>query len=386
MPDRARDDRRRELQRRAFSPGGGLTESEASELRVLSAPLADPEPADPEPADPEPGEQEPPAAQEPLAAPVGGSDALRSEGEAERRSDLAGPGEDEATAPGHDATAPGRNATAPGRHRPRPGIPILLLAAVVAVLLGLGVGWLAFGRAGGGPGMTGAQRETLVQLDSSGEFDAGSVALVGTKHGAEAWHATKGAGESECLVLIAEEERQTACAEAGQPNSFGLQANLGLQADGEHVMIWAVLLEDTDGERVAIIQREIASGERYDWRSQYSGRDLEIAEFLDSSGYRGDALQLIGYDDTLPIWMTLEPGELCMLVAEPDALIAEGCASLDPSAGGRLDLGTDRAVYQLNLSENMDPVLTIIRTPDSIVCDTDSGYCGVDDRTGETSG
>ncbi|QMU97443.1 hypothetical protein FVO59_09595 [Microbacterium esteraromaticum] len=381
MPDRARDDRRRELQRRAFSPGGGLTESEASELRVLSAPLADPEPADPEP-----GEQEPPAAQEPLAAPVGGSDALRSEGEAERRSDLAGPGEDEATAPGHDATAPGRDATAPGRHRPRPGIPILLLAAVVAVLLGLGVGWLAFGRAGGGPGMTGAQRETLVQLDSSGEFDAGSVALVGTKHGAEAWHATKGAGESECLVLIAEEERQTACAEAGQPNSFGLQANLGLRADGEHVMIWAVLLEDTDGERVAIIQREIASGERYDWRSQYSGRDLEIAEFLDSSGYRGDALQLIGYDDTLPIWMTLEPGELCMLVAEPDALIAEGCASLDPSAGGRLDLGTDRAVYQLNLSENMDPVLTIIRTPDSIVCDTDSGYCGVDDRTGETSG
>lgn len=274
-----------------------------------------------------------------------------------------------------------------GRERARRlrRIPLVILAAVVSLLLGVGVGWLLFGRADAAPALTDAQRGTLVQLDASEEFDPGSIFLVGARDGAEAWYATKEADDSECLVLIAGDERTTACQRTGRANSFGLQANLNATIDDEQVIVWAVLLEGSDGEMVAVIQREPNAVE-YDWRSQYSGRDLEIAEFIDARGYSGDSLQVVGYDDALPVWMTFSGAEFCMIVAEPTALLADACSSFDPAAGGRMDLRTDRATYQLNLSSSAEPMLTIIRTPDSIVCDVDSAYCRVDDKTGEPAG
>lgn len=411
MLNEAESSRRRELQRRAFAPGGGLTDAEAAELRELSARVVAQEPSAPErtPAlaperssAPAPERSSVPAGERPSApAPERPSDAAADRaripdpgpprGAAEAEGTHASPSEDRPP-PRPVASDPGEEGSSSGAGKPRarhrrPEIPVLILSSLVAVLLGLGAGWLAFHRSDGRPAMTDAQRETLVQLDSSDEFDAGSVVLVGTKHGAEAWYATKDAAESECLVLIAEESRQTACQTAGEANSFGLQASLGTQLDGEHHMIWALLLEDASGQRVAVIQRELTPEGGYDWRSQYDGRDLEIAEYLDANGYPGDQLQLVGYDDTLPVWMTFDGEKFCMLVAEPTALRAEACSTFDSGRGGRLDMGTDRGTYQLDLSENLEPRLTIIRTPESIVCDVDSGYCGsVDDKTGEPSG
>jgi len=380
MADARSEARRRELQRRAFAPGGGLTDAEAAELRELSARVVAPAP------------QTVPMAEE------SDSDAVVPDSE---RADT---GSDQRPGPEHDPVPPpGRSPREmPDRARRMPGIPILILSALVAVLLGVGVGWLAFGRGDGTRPMTDAQRRTLVQLDASDEFDPGSVVLTGSKHGVEAWYATKTADDSECLVLVAAhgadpavesddaadvEDRQTVCQKMSGADAYGLQANVELTIDGERSVIWAVLLEDIDGERVTIIQREVLTDDgTYDWREQYSGRELEIAEFLDRSGYDGNALQLIGWDDDTPIWMTFDGTQFCLLVAEPNALTAEGCAEFDSSNGGRLEVGTDRGIYQLNLTQNVDPRLTIIRTPDSIVCDVDSGYCGVDDKTGETGG
>ncbi|MEV7631586.1 hypothetical protein AB0N64_04155 [Microbacterium sp. NPDC089318] len=370
MLNEAESSRRRELQRRAFAAGGGVSEAELGELRELDARAAAP------PAT---------TAQPPIAAPAP-TDSV-PEPETVTAEPLA---PEPASAPLDDTPAPVES-TAPRR---RPRIPVLVLSVIVAVLLGVGLGWLAFGRGAGGHAMTDAQRATLVQLDSSDEFDPGSIEFVGAKHGVEAWYATKDLDEDECLVLVAADEtaaaaedRRTSCQKTDEPDTFGLQANLELTVDGERVMIWAVLLDDADGERVTVIQREVLADDgTYDWRSQYSGPELVIAEFLDASGYDGDSLQLIGWDDTTPVWMTFDGAKFCMLVAEPTALIGEACASFDSAAGGRLDLSTDRGVYQLNLTQNVDPTLTIIRTRDSVVCDVDSGYCGVDDKTGETSG
>jgi len=265
-----------------------------------------------------------------------------------------------------------------------------VLSAIVAVLLGVGIGWLGFGRATGGHAMTDAQRATLVQLDSSNEFDPGSIEFVGAKHGVEAWYATKDLDENECLVLVADETaagaedaQTTACQKTGASDTFGLQTNLELTVDGERVMIWAVLLDDTDGDRVTVIQREVlADAGTYDWRSQYSGPELDIAEFLDASGYDGDSLQLIGWDDTTPVWMTFDGSEVCMLVAEPTALIGEACAEFDSAVGSRIEMSTARGVYQLNLTQNVDPRLTIIRTPDSIICDMTPGTAASTTRQG----
>ncbi|MFS2280391.1 hypothetical protein V2S04_06145 [Microbacterium sp. OR21] len=389
MLNEAESSRRRELQRRAFAAGGGVDEAELAELRELDAraaarPVTPPPPA----AEPESAVQSPLAAAalidsvpetEPSGAKRAASESVASD---QRDPAPADAGLDDPPAPS------GQTA------RRRPSIPVLVLSAIVAVLLGVGIGWLGFGRAAGGHAMTDAQRATLVQLDSSNEFDPGSIEFVGAKHGVEAWYATKDLEENECLVLVADdkteaadEDRRVSCQKKEAPEAFGLQANLELLVDDERVMVWAVLLDDADGERVSVIQRELLADDgAYDWRAQYSGLELEIAEFLDASGYDGDSLQLIGWDDKTPVWMTFDGSEVCMLVAEPTALIGEACAEFDSAVGSRIEMSTDAGVYQLNLTQNVDPRLTIIRTPDSIICDTDSGYCGVDDKTGGTGG
>ncbi|MEJ6554666.1 hypothetical protein PQI51_06490 [Microbacterium esteraromaticum] len=395
MLNEAESLRRRELQRLAFAAGGGLDEVQLAELRELDARAAarsvtpPPPAAEPESAVQPPAVQPPPGVQPPIAAPalidsVPQPETAASESVASDQRDP-----EPADAGLNDPPAlSGETA------RRRLSIPVLVLSATVAVLLGVGIGWLGFGRAAGGHAMTDAQRATLVQLDSSNEFDPGSIEFVGAKHGVEAWYATKDLDENECLVLVADETaagaedaQTTACQKTGASDTFGLQTNLELTVDGERVMIWAVLLDDTDGDRVTVIQREVLADDgTYDWRSQYSGPELDIAEFLDVSGYDGDSLQLIGWDDTTPVWMTFDGSEVCMLVAEPTALIGEACAEFDSAVGSRIEMSTAAGVYQLNLTQNLDPRLTIIRTPDSIICDIDSGYCGVDDKTGGTGG
>lgn len=386
-PGSAGDARRRELQRRAFAPGGGLTDAEAAELQQLSRPHDQVELTR---AD-EPGA---------LRRPDGAA-AAASLTSAESPTSAGSPASATVpTVPEPPAEAEDQAATDEAAPEKRAGLrlgipvlrllrlrfPALVLSAVVAVLIGVGVGWLAFGRDDSVPAMTDAQRATLVKLAASDEFDAGSIVLKGVKHGAEAWFATQDHAQSECLVLVAEDQQQTTCQKAGEENIFGLQANVSLQEEGETVAIWAVLMEDVRGERVTLIQRDVMSEDDSSWRVRFTGRDLEIAEYLDANDYPGDMLQLIGYDDTLPVWMTFTGAEFCMVIAEPTELIAEGCAPFDSADGSRLDVSTDRATYQLNLSESADPTLTVIRTPPSVVCDTDSGYCAVDDRTGEPSG
>lgn len=395
MLNEAESSRRRELQRLAFAAGGGLDEAQLAELRELDARAAarsvtpPPPAAEPESAVRPPAVQPPPGVQPLIAAPalidsVPEPETVATESAAsdQRDPEPADAGLDDLPAPS------GQTA------RRRLSIPVLVLSAIVAVLLGVGIGWLGFGRATGGHAMTDAQRATLVQLDSSNEFDPGSIEFVGAKHGVEAWYATKDLDENECLVLVADdkteaaaEDRRVSCQKKEAPEAFGLQANLELLVDDERVMVWAVLLDDADGERVSVIQRELLADDgAYDWRAQYSGLELEIAEFLDASGHDGNALQLIGWDDKTPVWMTFDGSEVCMLVAEPTALIGEACAEFDSAVGSRIEMSTARGVYQLNLTQNVDPRLTIIRTPDSIICDIDSGYCGVDDKTGETGG
>ena len=395
MLNEAESSRRRELQRLAFAAGGGLDEVQLAELRELDARAAarsvtpPPPAAEPQSAVQPPAVQPPPGVQPPIAAaalidsvPEPETVASESVASDQRDPEPADAGLDDPPAPSGQAA------------RRRLSTPVLVLSAIVAVLLGVGIGWLGFGRATGGHAMTDAQRATLVQLDSSNEFDPGSIEFVGAKHGVEAWYATKDLDENECLVLVADdkteaaaEDRRVSCQKKEAPEAFGLQANLELLVDDERVMVWAVLLDDADGERVSVIQRELLADDgAYDWRAQYSGLELEIAEFLDASGHDGNALQLIGWDDKTPVWMTFDGSEVCMLVAEPTALIGEACAEFDSAVGSRIEMSTDAGVYQLNLTQNVDPRLTIIRTPDSIICDTDSGYCGVDDKTGGTGG
>lgn len=348
--------RRRELQRRAFAAGGGLTDAEADELRALSAPEPDPEP-DPERVT-SPDVPDPDAPDGSLSLSQGMEP------------------EDESLSPVGSAGVSKGLSKAPDRARRRWLAP---LAAAVALLLGFGAGWLVFGR-GDEPSMTAEQRDTWVQLEGGNDYDSGSVDLIGAQYGVDAWHATKQDGEHECLVLTGGERRpQASCLPAERErNAYDLQMSTNLEEDGDTISIWAMLTEDVKGEAVVIMQRQNTS-EMWDWRSGYSEEELPIAEFLDSKGYDGDSLQLLGYDGDMPVWLH-QYDRTCLLVATATELIAEACGELD--ANTNIDVALPGSVYSVRWTDMRGPSLTIIRNAaagesvECLECPT------IDDKTG----
>ncbi|MGF2948826.1 hypothetical protein [Microbacterium alcoholitolerans] len=342
--------RRRELQRRAYAPGGGLTDAEAEELRALCTPDVVP-------------------------APVGSVNPSESpsEGPAEERADPVpneSPGVSEDPAPDPDTTDPAPDPTNPADSRPTRRW-LAPLAAAVALLLGFGAGWLAFGR-DDGLSMTAEQRDTWVQLEGANDYDSGSVELIGAQYGVDAWHATKQEGAHECLVLTGGERRpQANCLRADRErNPYDLQMSTSLEKDGDTISIWAMLTEDAKGDAVVIMQRQNTS-EGWDWRSAYSEEELPIAEFLDASGYDGNSLQLLGYDGDLPVWLH-QYDRTCLIVASATELIAEACGELDATAN--IDLALPGSIYSVRWTDMRGPSLTIIR---------DAAVTSIDDRTGE---
>ncbi|MEJ1089310.1 hypothetical protein WDU99_13395 [Microbacterium sp. Mu-80] len=384
MYDEADGARRRELERRAYAPGGALSDAEAEELRELSRrpvvlPLV-PERPSSRSAVPERGAQRRDEGRSGTAvgdAPVPDQD-VRSplpvpERGAERR-DEGAPADPEAP------TEP--DAPAPPKRRRRWLAPV---AAGAALLIGFGGGWLAFGGEDAEP-MTDAQREIWLELQASDRYDPGSVELIGAQHGVDAWHALSEDGDNECLILTGpDHDPSPACVpqNLARENPYALQASTNFEEDGAQIMVWASIIEDIHGERTVTMQRQNVS-DGWDWRSTYTEEELPIAEFLDEEGFDGNSLTLLGYDEKTPVWLS-QYNSACLLVATADEMIAQACD--EPDTEQNIELQLPDRVYRVTMGSMRGPTLTIIRTPDPVVCDVDSGYCATaDDKTGELGG
>ncbi|SJN26991.1 hypothetical protein FM104_05465 [Microbacterium esteraromaticum] len=447
MFDAAEASRRRELQRRAFAPGGELSDAEAVELRALNerrrqadaavVPPSDVVPpsgaggadaARPDAGHSDAGHADGARSRAERAAraragetrPMGGlsrasSDAPDARGDGTAVARTAADGGAAAGAsrtvgtPAHTsdahinatdlragqstdgasmlpsasasgtASAPTSGPASASASAPRTRRRWLApLAGVLILLLGIGVGWLAFGR-DAAPAMTAAQRDTWVDLEASNDYDAGSVELVGSQDGADVWFATKHDAKSECAVVTVGEESGQSCLAGDELNGQQqLGAGLAAETDEGTFQFWGLISKTTTGQRVAVVQR-YGADEGWGWRSQYDESELAIAEVLvAATGYAGEALQIIGYDAETPIWI-YQGAESCVLVADDQKVLAEACGLDDDST---IDLAMPDAVYVVRLT-NRGPVLTITRTPASVVCDVDSGYCATaDDKTG----
>ncbi|MFP1601466.1 hypothetical protein ACLD0U_02135 [Microbacterium sp. 2216-1] len=353
MPHSAR---RRELERRAYAPGGGLTDAEAHELQVLSR------------REPVP-QQEPVVEQEPVAeqAPVSESAAPEDtapEPVVQGQHTLF---DESAASESVASDDPASEDPASGATRRRWLAPLAILAALV---LGFGGGWLVFGRGDPVP-MTDAQRESWAQLRGSGDYDDGSIQLLGAELGADAWYATRQEETLECLVLTVGERTVPTCepvSAEGSDTGLGLHAVTTVKRDGEHLNLWASLGRDVRGELTVLMQYQSAT---WDWRSVYSETELPIAEFLDAAGYDGQVLQVMGYDGDTPIWLH-QSDRACILVATADELIAEACGQ--PTATEPLGLVMPHATYSVLMTDPRGPVLTVIR---------DAAEATIDDTTGD---
>jgi len=390
MMDAADAARRRELQRRAYAPGGRLTDAEAAELRALDERALDERDRserDRMPIDAPPTREDvvPPA--EADAAPAAGAPAQHPTPQHPTHTpgaDTPDVGRDPGNGPTSGVSAPDAVPASedPARVR-RPWMRVTLVG-VLAVLLGLGAGWLVFGREAA-PVMSAAQSEVFAKLQDSGDYDPGSIALLGDKYDVSVWGATKDGSTSRCLVLTHAKQTTASCVDAKTYEESNpenpLQVNMQYREDETDFMLWAGYTQGIDGRRVVVMQR-FDQNTQWDWRSQYTTEELAVVDKLVEQGFDGEFLQIVGYDGPVPVW--LYQGDRTCVIAQQDDTFAQACGELVYDSGMSLDLAVPGVTYSVLAPANRNPLLTILRTSPSITCDVDTGYCAsVDDTTGD---
>lgn len=392
--------RRRELQLRAYAPGGELSAAELAELHELQnrdrgAP-AGPAPRlgavppgssaaeAPQPADvPVEGAQmvSAPTGEAPTvpgAAPSEGSPTgltSRADADPGLASD-AGPGAGSSDPDAPSAAGRPSRAGTPVRRR------VLAAVAAVAALLGLAAGWLVFGTDLGRTAMTAEQQEVWSELEAAGEYDPGSIQLVGERFGATTWRATRDDAKLSCLLLTRKDEPPAgSCIPAASTiEGFELQVSMDYTEDGDHFMLWAMLAEDSRGDPVAVIQRHDMNASTWDWRSQYSQDELALAEALDESGFAGEYLQILGYDGASPVWL-YQQDRTCLLAVVNEVEVVAQCGMLSTDPDFPLELRVGDVVYSV-IDTNRGATLTVIRGRGA--CDPGAGACtSIDDKTGD---
>lgn len=372
MLDAAEAARRRELHQRVYAPGGALTDAEIAELHDLeNRNLVQP--------------------------PVGGSQLAASDAEVAATRDPRVEGEElgQAHTPVGVSQVAVSDAEATAVRDPRvedadvsrandagtPRAPrrrwMLPLVATIAVLVGLGAGWLMFGTGADRTTMNAAQQHTWSELEASGDYDPGSIHLVGEKYEATAWSATQDKGQRTCVILTRKDlDPAMGCrSSSGDYEGFDLQVSLDYTEDGDQYMLFAVLIEDAGGNPVTIIQQQNMTDSGWDWRSQYNEDELVQVDLLEKTGLDGEQLILVGYDGATPVWL-YQGDRTCLMVVLGATDVAQECGTLTTDPDMPLQLTVDDALYSV-IDSSRGPSLTILRSaaPTQVTCDTDTGDC-----------
>ncbi|MFE6995671.1 hypothetical protein ACFVAE_06910 [Microbacterium sp. NPDC057659] len=256
----------------------------------------------------------------------------------------------------------------------------MLAAAVAAsaLLIGVGAGWLLFGR-DAGPAMSAAQQKAWAEFEASGKYDEGSIRMVGERYGITAWYATKKELALECIMLTPAPTATVGCAPPPDPkkDEEGYWGQLSVQLELDKpkgTMVQAAIVRDTRGEPVAVLDRW-DPGPQDSWTNMFQGTELDIAKaIVKETGVDGGALQIIGYDGDTPIWFA-QDGNNCVYVADTSKVLLKGCGV--DMFGGTTEFGGDGVTYSVRGTER-GPVLTVIRGGDP-------ADPSIDDTTGEIS-
>jgi len=359
MADSADAARRRELQRRAFAAGGGLTPEEAEELRMLSAPADVREPAALPPASVT--AEMPVTAETPVTA---------------KAPEIAYAATEEPPAASDSDTGP-ESAAGPApaitrARRPRRALAVLI--AVAALVLGVGVGWLSAPRAvQAAPTMTAEQQKIDAEIVASGDFDAESVRFRGEKDGAAIWSATQ--KEKPCVVLSVDGQRSTGCVSGERPDG-GIDfpvAQVQTQDGDTRTSFTAYLIPTLSGEWAPVVDSMAMTAS--DWQAQYTPEELELLDILEKDGLNGSDLEILGYDGDIPVWSTYGP-ERCLAAVDPDtSTVQQHCTDRD--AESTLEIALGDSIYQAVWSDRRGTSLTILKqaTSSQVTCDTETGDC-----------
>lgn len=367
MLDEAQAARRRELHSRAYAAGGALNRDEAEELRSLEAlaraeapapgpsPRENPGPQQDRSSQQNPSRQPSPSPQpSPSRQPSPSTDPNGPERPLEHDDDgaLATHEDFEQAEPG-----PGDRAD---RDRRRPRAVPLILTALVALLLGLGGGWLISQRADMAPAMSAEQAKMIAGLEQTRRFDPDSIRFAGEKYGAALWRATSNDGDLQCLIIATTKRTEHNCMRPPADDTpFAEPVNVSVVGvEGEQEWIyWASVTEDVSGREVVVIQRN-AMGGGEDWTAQFTPDELIFAEKLVERGVDPHALYIVGYDDRTPVFIT-QLDDSCIYVVDHDTLdVFQAC---DSGGAPEVSLRRSETTYTVQQSSSRGPVLTITR-------------------------
>ena len=319
---------RRALQRKAFGPGGGLTEAEAARLRELDEARRRPPSAELSHDSTEPSA--------PVAAPAVDDDSSHAAAPAGEETGDDGAVPEPGT--GSEDTEPSAepSATAPVRRR---RLGVLALAAVVVLLLGIGVGWLAFGRGGEAVALGPEQQQWQADLIASGRYDSGSVRPIAVEDDAVIWMATQNGGKSICLVLGSGTSVTPSCNGREAVQAEGLWGSITTKRDAEDSReVMAQLLLTADGQPAVAVSVSEYGPDGLGGITYSTEAETATAERLAAEGFAANSIWIAGYDGDVPVWTASdsETGRQCLIYdgSTPDApMVCETTETLQEHDG-----------------------------------------------------
>lgn len=314
----------RSLQARAYGREASLTDADAVRLRALEerrvAPGVEPVGLD----------------FAPTADTVSPPDRGESSDDAGSASAEAGDQGVEAAAPdaaeGHPSPvaegSPGTGESARSLWRAHWRPAVLAVAALLVV--GVGVGWLLFGRSAATPvALSAQQQEWQSALIAGGRYDPGSVRALAVEQGAVISAATKDDGAITCLLVATSASALPTCQRTETVEGSGLFGAVTVESkDDIRRELNVQMMFTASGEpAVSTYTAEYGPGTTNGVTYANAG-EAEKAKRIAAQGFEINSLWVIGYDGEVPVWtgMALESFQTCLIYDGSDDRFPRVCA------------------------------------------------------------
>ncbi|MGH3692155.1 MAG: hypothetical protein ACRDT7_18615, partial [Microbacterium sp.] len=207
--------------------------------------------------------------------------------------------------------------------------PVVLVVAAL-VVVGVGLGWMVFGRSGPAPvALSAQQQEWQGALLAGGMYDQGSLRALAVEQGAVIWAATKNDGENTCLLVGTSASALPNCELTETVAKTGLFGAVTLESNGETRRELNVQMMFTASGEPAVAARieEYGSGTT-NGVTYANAEEAEKAKRIAAQGFEINSLWVVGYDGEVPVWtgMEVKDFQTCLIYDGSDEQFPRVCA------------------------------------------------------------
>jgi hypothetical protein len=237
-----------------------------------------------------------------------------------------------------------RGSEATGRRAERGSKPrrwVIPAAIVIAILLGVLLGWVLFSPRAPQPVPLSAEQQSWQDdILASAVYDPGSVRAIGEEDGTIIWFATRDDGGIVCAIISDGVTTAPACREHDAAMMLGIQTSLRREVEGGEGLVDAQVQFDAEGDPAVLSSNSLIGGGRGGGYANET--EQRTAELLMASGYTPTSLTVVGHDGDVPLWtgLDIETGRWCLIYDGSSAPVEAACDDdgTQVSSGGSLGL------------------------------------------------